>query len=45
MAIRRLFPTRVYEAQARPAAWRALNARLLRECRQLRADDLVGRRW
>ena len=45
MAMQRLFPTRVYEAQARPAGWRALNARLLRECRQLRADDLVGRRW
>ena len=27
------------------AGWRALNARLLRECRQLRADDAVGRRW
>lgn len=40
-----LFPTRVYEAQARQVGWRALNARLLRESRQLRADDVVGRRW
>ena len=40
-----LFPTRVYEAQARQAGWRALNGRLLRECRQLRADDAAGRRW
>jgi uncharacterized protein (TIGR02466 family) len=45
MAMQLLFPTRVYEAQARQAGWRALNARLLRECRQLRADDVVGRRW
>lgn len=45
MAMQLLFPTRVYQGQARQAGWRALNARLLRECRQLRADDVVGRRW
>jgi len=40
-----LFPTRVYAARLRPRGWRVLNARLLRECRQLRADDAAGRRW
>ena len=25
--------------------WRSLNARLLRECRQLQEDDAAGRRW
>ena len=43
-----LFPTLVYRAplQRRAGrATRALNARLLRECLQLRADDSAGRRW
>jgi uncharacterized protein (TIGR02466 family) len=40
-----LFPTLVYGAQLRAAHSRTLNARLLRECRQLRADDAAGRRW
>ena len=39
-----LFPTLVYAAPLGRSA-RALNARLLRECRQLRADDAAGRRW
>jgi len=43
MATQLLFPTLVYAARLRN--WRAVNARLLRECRQLRADDLAGRRW
>jgi uncharacterized protein (TIGR02466 family) len=43
MAVQLLFPTLVY--QARLPAWRRLNARLLPECRQLRADDAAGRRW
>jgi uncharacterized protein (TIGR02466 family) len=43
MAVQLLFPTLVY--QARLPGWRRLNARLLRECRQLRADDAAGRRW
>jgi uncharacterized protein (TIGR02466 family) len=45
MPMQLLFPTRIYEAQARQGGWRALNARLLRECRQLREDDAAGRRW
>jgi len=43
MAVQLLFPTLVY--QARLPGWRRLNAPLLRECRQLRADDAAGRRW
>jgi uncharacterized protein (TIGR02466 family) len=38
----------VYRAPLRATgtrATRALNARLLRECQQLRADDAAGRRW
>jgi len=40
-----LFPTLVYDALLRSARSRTLNARLLRECRQLRTDDAAGRRW
>jgi uncharacterized protein (TIGR02466 family) len=40
-----LFPTLVYTARLRIGGWQPLNARLLRECRQLRADDAAGRRW
>jgi uncharacterized protein (TIGR02466 family) len=39
-----LFPTLVYEARL-ATDWRALNTRLLRECRQLREDDTAGQRW
>jgi uncharacterized protein (TIGR02466 family) len=45
MSTQVLFPTLVYEARLRSKGWRGLNARLLRECRQLRADDAAGRRW
>ena len=45
MGIEVLFPTLVYRAALRARATGALNARLLRECRQLRADDAAGRRW
>jgi uncharacterized protein (TIGR02466 family) len=45
MSLQVLFPTLVYEARLRSRGWRGLNARLLRECRQLRADDAAGRRW
>ncbi len=45
MAMQLLFPTRIYQARLTQRGWRALNARLLRECRQVRADDAVGRRW
>jgi uncharacterized protein (TIGR02466 family) len=38
-----LFATLVYEA--RLGGGQSLNARLLRECRQLRRDDAAGRRW
>jgi uncharacterized protein (TIGR02466 family) len=43
-----LFPTLVYRAPLQARGKRgvaALNARLLQECRQLRADDAAGRRW
>ncbi|HET7756953.1 MAG TPA: TIGR02466 family protein [Steroidobacteraceae bacterium] len=45
MSVQALFPTLVYTQRLRGASWRALNARLLRECRQLRAEDGAGRRW
>ena len=45
MATQALFPTLVYTGRLRERGWQALNARLLRECRQLRADDAAGRRW
>ena len=45
MATRALFATLVYEGRLRFAGWRQLNARLLRECRQLESDDAQGRRW
>lgn len=45
MATQLLFPTRIYRAQLGASGARALSARLLRECRQLRADDAAGRRW
>jgi uncharacterized protein (TIGR02466 family) len=45
MTIRVLFPTLIYQGRLSVARARALNARLLRECRQLRADDAAGRRW
>ena len=45
MSITALFPTFVYTARLAPRGARGLNARLLRECRQLEADDAAGRRW
>jgi uncharacterized protein (TIGR02466 family) len=45
MATQLLFPTRIYEARLTHARWRNVNARLLHECRQLREDDVAGRRW
>ncbi|MGH8138730.1 MAG: TIGR02466 family protein [Steroidobacteraceae bacterium] len=45
MALRRLFPTLVYQARLQSRSRPALNARLLHECRQLRIDDVAGRRW
>ncbi|MBV8342683.1 MAG: hypothetical protein JO173_09930 [Gammaproteobacteria bacterium] len=45
MSTQALFATLVYRARLRTARAPALNARLLRECRQLRSDDAAGRRW
>ena len=45
MTLHSLFPTRVYQAALGGPSARVLNARLLRECRQLRLDDAAGRRW
>jgi len=45
MSVKALFPTLVYQARLRGGGRGQLNARLLRECRQLRADDAAGRRW
>lgn len=45
MAIRSLFPTRVYAAPLQPRGAAAFNARLLRECEQYRADDRAGQAW
>ena len=39
------FSTLVYTAALQSRGARVLNARLLEECRQLRADDASGRRW
>jgi uncharacterized protein (TIGR02466 family) len=43
--IRSLFPTRIYSASLPRARATMLNARLLRECLQLREDDTAGQRW
>ena len=45
MPIHSLFPTRVYSASLPHARATALNTRLLRECLQLREDDVAGQRW
>jgi len=45
MRVRPLFPTFVYDAPLQTRAARALNARLLRECLQLRHDDRAGVAW
>jgi uncharacterized protein (TIGR02466 family) len=45
MPVEQLFPTLVYSARLTGATRRGLNARLLRECLQLRHDDAAGRRW
>ena len=45
MTVRALFATHVYTARLKPRGGRALNWRLLAECRQLRKDDPAGRRW
>jgi len=45
MGVRKLFPTLVYRGSLRQGNWRTFNSRLLHECRQLRLDDVAGRRW
>lgn len=45
MSVRKLFPTSVYVAPLQRSGAAAFNAKLLRECLQLRADDLAGQRW
>lgn len=45
MAIRSLFPTHVYQAPLQKAGVAEFNRRLLRECEQLRIDDVGGQRW
>lgn len=45
MTTHSLFPTLVYSARLDDTGGRALNERLLRECRQLQSDDDAGRRW
>lgn len=44
-ATRKLFPTMIYVAPLRRADVAALNHRLLKECLQLREDDVAGQRW
>jgi uncharacterized protein (TIGR02466 family) len=45
MSVQRLFPTLVYSGRLKQTGWKAFNNRLLRECLQLRADDVGGQRW
>lgn len=45
MNFRDVFATRIYSARLQRAGLAAFNRRLLRECEQLRHDDLAGRRW
>jgi uncharacterized protein (TIGR02466 family) len=45
MGTRAYFPTLVYSAALQKRGTVAFNARLLHECRQLREDDVAGRRW
>jgi uncharacterized protein (TIGR02466 family) len=45
MATRAYFPTLVYAAALQKRGSHAFNQRLLRECRQLRVDDVAGRSW
>ncbi|HWZ64069.1 MAG TPA: TIGR02466 family protein [Steroidobacteraceae bacterium] len=45
MTTQALFPTLIYTGRLRGRGLTTLNARLLGECRQLRADDAAGRRW
>ena len=45
MTMHKLFPTLVYSNALQKRGAKAFNRQLLKECRQLRADDAAGRRW
>jgi uncharacterized protein (TIGR02466 family) len=45
MPVTDLFPTRLYLAKLPAATASSLNARLLKECLQLRVDDGAGQQW
>jgi uncharacterized protein (TIGR02466 family) len=45
MPVRSLFPTRIYTACLSRGVNDDLNTRLLRECRQIAAEDGAGRMW
>ena len=45
MSIQTLFPTLIYTSKLQRTGWREFNQRLLRECEQLRYDDIAGIRW
>jgi len=45
MPIHTLFPTLIHHARLPATGWRTFNNRLLRECLQLREDDVAGQRW
>ena len=45
MSVQSFFPTRIYAAPLQRQPWKAFNDRLLRECLQLRHDDVAGQRW
>src|SRR5262249_42646098 len=45
LPVRSFFPTRIYAASLPRSRADVLNRRLLRECLQLRVDDVAGRRW
>jgi len=45
MPTQRFFPTLIHAANLQGRDWRQFNNRLLRECLQLRVDDVAGQRW
>src|SRR6202161_4640781 len=45
MTLHRLFPTFVYASALQTRGTQEFNRQLLKECRQLRHDDVAGRRW
>jgi uncharacterized protein (TIGR02466 family) len=45
MAVQSFFPTRVYASPLQRKPWKPFNDRLLRECLQLREDDVAGQKW